>query len=66
MKHKSPYLGHNADTFMTTGGFSSIAPATFTLLCSRVLLLMIKSLRPLLLASFLLPLALSVTAAPIN
>ena len=27
---------------------------------------MIKSLRPLLLASFLLPLALSVTAAPIN
>src|SRR5471032_1400243 len=51
---------------MTTGGFSYITLAFFTLLSSRVLFLMIKSLRPLLLAGFLLPLAFSATAAPIN
>ena len=52
--------------FMTTEGFSYIPLAFFTLLSSRVLFLMIKSLRPLLLAGVLLPLAFSATAAPIN
>src|SRR3990167_4473027 len=59
-------LGHNADTFVTNEGFSSIPLAFFTLLSSRVLFLMIKSLRSVLLASVVLPLAFSVCAAPGN
>src|SRR5471032_774282 len=50
---------------MTTEGFYLHALVFFPLDC-RVLFHMIKSLRPLLLASFLLPLALPVSAAQIN
>ena len=46
--------------------FSYLPLAFFTLLSSRVLFFMIKSLRPLLLAGLLLPLAFSATAATVN
>lgn len=58
-------MGHNADTFMTTEG-SYLHALFFSPLACRVLFQMIKSLRPLLLASFILPLAFTVSAAPVN
>lgn len=61
-----PTLGHNADTFMTIEGFFLFTLAFFTLLSSRVLLLMIKSLRSVFFAGLILPLAFSATAAPVN
>ncbi len=71
-RHRGPWhgtsrytLGHNADTFMTTEGFSFVPLAFFPLDC-RVPFHMIKSLRPLLLASVVLPLAFQAYAAPIN
>ncbi len=71
-RHREPWhgtsrytLGHNADTFMTTEGFSLVPLAFFPLDC-RVPFHMIKSLRPLLLASVVLPLAFQAYAAPIN
>lgn len=65
MRHKALYLGHNADTFVTTEGIYLHALVFFPLDC-RVLFHMIKSLRPLLLASLLVPLAFPVYAAPVN
>lgn len=65
MRHKALYLGHNADNFVTTEGIYLHALIFFPLGC-RVLFHMIRSLRPLLLAGLLIPLAFTVSAAPVN